>query len=41
MDITKAIYDKNNKRVGGNNNKMNKLIKPFVIALEGMEKMDL
>ena len=34
MDITKAIYDKNNKRVGGNNNKMNKLIKPFVIALE-------
>ena len=34
MDITKAIYDKNNKRVGGNNNKMNKLIKPLVIALE-------
>ena len=34
MDITKATYDKNNKRVGGNNNKMNKLIKPFVIALE-------
>ena len=33
MDITKATYDKNNKRVGGNN-KMNKLIKPFVIALE-------
>ena len=34
MNITKAIYDKNNKRVGGNNNKMNNLIKPFVIALE-------
>ena len=34
MHDTKAIYDKNNKRVGGNNNKMNKLIKPFVIALE-------
>ena len=34
MDITKATYDKNNKRVGGNNNKMNKLIKPLVIALE-------
>ena len=34
MHITKAIYDKNNKRVGGKNNKMNKLIKPFVIALE-------
>ena len=34
MYNTKAIYDKNNKRVGGNNNKMNKLIKPFVIALE-------
>ena len=33
MDITKATYDKNNKRVGGNN-KMNKLIKPFVITLE-------
>ena len=33
MDITKATYDKNNKRVGGNN-KMNKLIKPFVIKLE-------
>ena len=33
MNITKATYDKNNKRVGGNN-KMNKLIKPFVIALE-------
>ena len=33
MHITKATYDKNNKRVGGNN-KMNKLIKPFVIALE-------
>ena len=34
MNITKATYDKNNKRVGGNNNKMNKLIKPLVIALE-------
>ena len=34
MHDTKAIYNKNNKRVGGNNNKMNKLIKPFVIALE-------
>ena len=34
MHKTKATYDKNNKRVGGNNNKMNKLIKPFVIALE-------
>ena len=34
MHITKATYDKNNKRVGGNNDKMNKLIKPFVIALE-------
>ena len=33
MNITKATYDKNNKRVGGNN-KMNKLIKPLVIALE-------
>ena len=33
MHITKATYDKNNKRVGGND-KMNKLIKPFVIALE-------
>ena len=33
MHTTKATYDKNNKRVGGNN-KMNKLIKPFVIALE-------
>ena len=29
MHITKATYDKNNKRVGGND-KMNKLIKPFV-----------
>ena len=38
MHITKATYDKNNKRVGGNN-KMNKLIKPLVIALEeGGEK---
>ena len=34
MHITKATYDKNNKRVRGNNDKMNKLIKPFVIALE-------
>ena len=33
MDITKATYDKKNERVGGNN-KMNKLIKPFVITLE-------
>ena len=33
MHITKATYDKNNKRVGGNN-KMNKLIKPLVIAFE-------
>ena len=34
MHTTKATYDKNNKRVGGKNNKMNNLIKPFVIALE-------
>ena len=34
MHITKATYDKNNKRIGGNNNKMNTLIKPLVIALE-------
>ena len=34
MHITKATYDKNNKRIGGNNDKMNKLIKLFVIALE-------
>ena len=34
MHIIKATYDKNNKRVGGNNNKMNNLIKPLVIALE-------
>ena len=33
MHITKATYDKNNKRVGGNE-KMNKLIKPLVKALE-------
>ena len=33
MHITKATYHKNNKRVGGND-KMNKLIKPFVKALE-------
>ena len=34
MHITKATYDKNNKRIGGNNDKMNKLIKPLVIALK-------
>ena len=34
MHITKATYDKNNKRIGGKNNKMNNLIKPLVIALE-------
>ena len=34
MNITKATYDKNNKRIGGNNKKMNELIKPLVIALE-------
>ena len=34
MHITKATFDKNNKRIGGKNNKMNKLIKPLVIALE-------
>ena len=34
MNITKATYDKNYKRIGGNNDKMNKLIKPLVIALE-------
>ena len=33
MHITKATFDKNNKRVGGND-KMNKLIKPLVKALE-------
>ena len=33
MHITKATYDKNDKRVGGND-KMNKLIKPFVKILE-------
>ena len=33
MHITKATFDKNNKRVGGND-KMNKLIKPFVKILE-------
>ena len=33
MHITKATYDKNNKRVGGND-KMNKFIKPFVKILE-------
>ena len=34
MHITKSTYDKNNKRIGGNNYKMNNLIKPLVIALE-------
>ena len=34
MHTTNATYDKNNKRVGGKNNKMNNLIKPFVITLE-------
>ena len=34
MHTTKATYDKNNKRIGGNNYKMNNLIKPLVIALE-------
>ena len=34
MNITKATFDKNNKRVGGKNNKLNNLIKPLVIALE-------
>ena len=33
MHVTKATYDKNNKRVGGND-KMNKFIKPFVKTLE-------
>ena len=33
MTLTKATYNKNNKRVGGND-KMKKLIKPLVIALE-------
>ena len=33
MHITKATYDKNNKRIGGND-KMNKLIKPLVKTLE-------
>ena len=33
MHITKATFDKNNKRVGGND-KMNKLIKPLVKTLE-------
>ena len=33
MHITKATYDKNNKRVGGND-KMNKSIKPLVKTLE-------
>ena len=41
MHITKATYDKNNKRIGGKKNKMNNLIKPLVIALEkgGGEKL--
>ena len=41
MNITNATYDKNNKRIGGNNKKMNELIKPLVIALEkgGGEKL--
>ena len=34
MHMTKATYDKNNKCIGGKNNKMNNLIKPLVIALE-------
>ena len=34
MHTTKATYDKNNKRIGGNNKKMNELIQPLVIALE-------
>ena len=34
MHVTKATYDKNNKRIGGRNYKMNNLIKPLVIALE-------
>ena len=33
MHITKTTYDKNNKRISGND-KMNKLIKPLVKALE-------
>ena len=33
MHTTKATYDKNNKRISGND-KMNKLIKPFVKAIE-------
>ena len=39
MHITKATYDKNNKRVGGND-KMNKLIKPLVKVLEEDESGD-
>ena len=34
MHITKSTFDKNNKRIGGKNNKMNNLIKPLVLALE-------
>ena len=32
-NVTRVKYDKDNRRIGGNE-KMNKLIKPFVIALE-------
>ena len=40
MYVTKATYDKNNKRISGND-KMNKLIKPFVKAIEeGGDKLD-
>ena len=39
MHITKATYDKKNKRVGGND-KMNKLIKPLVKVLEEDESGD-
>ena len=34
MYITITTYDKNNKRIGGKNDKMKYLIKPLVIALE-------
>ena len=38
-NTTRTNFNKNNKRIGGTNEKMNKLIKPFVIALEeGKEK---
>ena len=33
-NTTRYNFNRDNKRVGGKNNKMNKLIKPFVIALE-------